>query len=71
MSDYELGQHAADIATLKDQVSILGEKMDTVLAFVNKVDGAWKTGAVFLTTIAAVIGSLVTYAVDYLKGRHA
>jgi len=69
MSDYELGLHAEAIRSLKVEVADLNTKMDSVVAFVNKVDGAWKSAAAFLAVIGAAVGAVVALITDTVLGR--
>lgn len=69
MSDFILGEHAAEIRALKADVAELSGKMDRVVSFVDKIDGGWKVGASVLALAGAFIGASVGFIADYIKTR--
>lgn len=69
MSDFLLGQHAEAIAELKKDVAELGEKMDRVVAFVDRIDGGWKTAGYVLTIVGAIVGAASSLLIGYVKKK--
>jgi hypothetical protein len=70
MTDYQLGQHEADIKSLKEDVRLLVENQTKVMEFIAKQEGGRKyIWAVFgaIGAIAAFMIQIVSFVADIIK----
>lgn len=66
-----LGEHAAEIRAIKSRLDDMEPKLDRLVSFADRVEGAWKSGAWALGIAGAFIGAVVSFVADLLRSKMA
>lgn len=66
MSDFMMGEHAAEIRSLTVEVAQLRHDVTAIKDMVSELRGGWKVAS----SIGALVGGLAAFFVNMFMGRH-